>query len=254
MKPEDYLKEEDVLPSAARPSHFFLRPIAYAYKDMDLDAFEALRKQCSDFEKEEDRVELEGELTFLANFFLHDEPKDSVEEVWKNLHEAEIQQVIISGDHEATCELVYRHHVELSEHEECPIISGVAFRDQMNQFGSVDEHGVWSFNDDKSSKKKFRRWINHDANVIYRAQPEDKELLVQALKQTGKIVAFTGDSLNDAGALETANVGFAMNKGGCSMARDAADVLILDDDVCAIQNSIRWGMNLRENIGKFVQF
>lgn len=174
---------QDMIPRVSRPTEFFLRPIAYAYKDMDLSEFETKMKECNNFETEESRQVLEEELTYLATFFLHDDPKDGINEVWKNLHDAEIQQVIISGDCKATCEKIYKHHVDVGDHGELPCKSADEFREQMKQYGQFDEKtGEWEFNKEKRSKKEFRRYVNSDANIIYRANPEDKYQLVQAIK------------------------------------------------------------------------
>lgn len=81
---------DEMIRGVSRPTEFFLRPIAYAYKDFDLGEFEKMMKDNNGFEAEESRHLLEEELTYLATFFLHDDPKDGINEVWKNLHDAEI--------------------------------------------------------------------------------------------------------------------------------------------------------------------
>ncbi|KAK7195074.1 vacuolar-type Ca2+-ATPase [Novymonas esmeraldas] len=89
--------------------------------------------------------------------------------------------------------------------------------------------------------------------VISRASPLDKRILVAALMERGEVVAVTGDGTNDAPALKGANVGFSMNS-GTEVAKLASDVVILDDNFSTIVTAMRWGRNVNDNICKFLQF
>lgn len=89
--------------------------------------------------------------------------------------------------------------------------------------------------------------------VISRASPLDKRILVAALMERGEVVAVTGDGTNDAPALKGAHVGFAMNS-GTEVAKTASDVVILDDNFSTIVTAMRWGRNVNDNISKFLQF
>ena len=90
--------------------------------------------------------------------------------------------------------------------------------------------------------------------VIARASPEDKFLLVFGLKQMNNIVAVTGDGTNDAPALKQAHVGFAMGIRGTDIAKDAADIVLLDDSFSSIVTACKYGRNVYDCIRKFVQF
>ena len=90
--------------------------------------------------------------------------------------------------------------------------------------------------------------------VIARATPEDKFLLVFGLKQLENIVAVTGDGTNDAPALKEAHVGFAMGIRGTDIAKEAADILLLDDSFSSIITACKFGRNVYDSIRKFVQF
>lgn len=90
--------------------------------------------------------------------------------------------------------------------------------------------------------------------VIARASPEDKFLLVFGLKSTNNIVAVTGDGTNDAPALKTAHVGFAMGKRGTDIAKEAADIILLDDSFSSIITACKFGRNVYDCIRKFIQF
>ena len=87
-----------------------------------------------------------------------------------------------------------------------------------------------------------------------RAEPMDKLLLVEALQKTGAVVAVTGDGINDAPALKHANVGLAMGIAGTEVAREASDIILLDDSFASITSAVWWGRSLYENIQRFVLF
>ena len=90
--------------------------------------------------------------------------------------------------------------------------------------------------------------------VLARSRPEDKYCLVTGLKERGNIVAVTGDGTNDAPALKKADVGFAMGIAGTEVARDAAAIILIDDNFSSIVKAVLWGRNIYDSIRKFVQF
>ena len=91
-------------------------------------------------------------------------------------------------------------------------------------------------------------------NVIARARPMDKYALVLGLKLLENVVAVTGDGTNDAPALAKADVGFAMGIIGTDAAKEASDIIILDDNFNSIVHAIKWGRSIYDNIRKFIQF
>ncbi|KAJ7534349.1 hypothetical protein O6H91_13G092300 [Diphasiastrum complanatum] len=90
--------------------------------------------------------------------------------------------------------------------------------------------------------------------VMARSSPTDKLLLVKTLKELGHVVAVTGDGTNDAPALHEADVGLAMGIAGTEVAKESADVIILDDDFTSVVKLVRWGRGVYANIQKFIQF
>jgi P-type Ca2+ transporter type 2C len=91
-------------------------------------------------------------------------------------------------------------------------------------------------------------------DVMARAEPMDKLLLVEALQKTGAVVAVTGDGTNDAPALKHADVGLAMGIAGTEVAREASDIILLDDSFSSITSAVLWGRSLYENIQRFILF
>jgi len=90
--------------------------------------------------------------------------------------------------------------------------------------------------------------------VLARSRPEDKYALVTGLKERGEVVAVTGDGTNDAPALKKADVGFAMGIAGTEVAREAAAIILLDDNFNSIVKAVLWGRNIFDSIRKFIQF
>jgi Ca2+-transporting ATPase len=93
-----------------------------------------------------------------------------------------------------------------------------------------------------------------DLEVMARAEPMDKLMLVTALQKTGAVVAVTGDGTNDAPALKHADVGLAMGIAGTEVAREASDIILLDDSFASITSAVWWGRSLYENIQRFLLF
>lgn len=90
--------------------------------------------------------------------------------------------------------------------------------------------------------------------VLARSSPEDKKILVSKLRSMGEIVAVTGDGTNDGPALKTAHVGFSMGIAGTEVAKDASDVILMDDNFSSIIKAILWGRCVNDAVRKFLQF
>lgn len=90
--------------------------------------------------------------------------------------------------------------------------------------------------------------------VLARSSPEDKKVLVETLKSIGEIVGVTGDGTNDGPALKTANVGFSMGIAGTEVAKEASDIILMDDNFSSIVKAIIWGRCVNDAVRKFLQF
>jgi len=90
--------------------------------------------------------------------------------------------------------------------------------------------------------------------VLARSSPEDKKVLVETLKRQGQVVGVTGDGTNDGPALKTANVGFSMGIAGTEVAKEASDIILMDDNFASIVSAIIWGRCVNDSVRKFLQF
>jgi Ca2+-transporting ATPase len=108
--------------------------------------------------------------------------------------------------------------------------------------------------DFRALTKEEQTTVSQTLDVMARAEPMDKLLLVEALQRNGAVVAVTGDGTNDAPALKHADVGLAMGIAGTEVAREASDIIILDDSFASITSAVWWGRSLYENIQRFILF
>jgi Ca2+ transporting ATPase len=131
------------------------------------------------------------------------------------------------------------------ENCKCPITAQEAKKAGLPE-SSIRKDKIGSISSFKKIIKSFR--------VIARSRPLDKYCLVKGLKELQHVVAVTGDGTNDAMALSKSDVGFAMGINGTDIAKNASDIILLDDNFASIINAIKWGRGIFENIRKFIQF
>ncbi|MFW5875303.1 MAG: cation-translocating P-type ATPase [Myxococcota bacterium] len=168
-----------------------------------------------------------ADLTFVGLVGLFDPPREEVPRAVRQCRDAGIDVVMVTGDHPATARAIARQVSILDEGDDNhPVVEG---RD---------------FGDDE------RRLI--DARVLARVNPEQKLQLIDAHQNAGRTVAMTGDGVNDAPALKSADIGVAMGQRGTEVAREAADMVLLDDAFETIGAAVEQGRIIFDNIRKFV--
>ena len=244
--------EEEILSAFAKKG---LRTLVYAFKDIDSDHWEDLQAENNNFVNESDREIVERDLVFVAGFGLNDELREGVKDSIEKLRAAGINTRMISGDN---------IHTAIA----CGIKAGIIFEDQVSEqyrcmtgeeFRRVIE-GVRCVKDADGNEKwvvgnkKLFKIIAANLVILARSTPEDKFALIVGLKDIGSQVSVTADGINDAKALKNANVGFCMGISGCEVAKDAADIIILDDNFNSVFRATQWGRNILDNIRKFIQF
>ncbi|MBZ5635077.1 MAG: cation-translocating P-type ATPase [Acidobacteriia bacterium] len=173
----------------------------------------------------------EDSLTFLGLAGLIDPPRAEVLESVRVCRQAGIVPVMITGDHPATALAIARH-------------LGIASGDDRAVTGP--ELAAMPERELEEHVKKIR--------VYARVDPAQKLRIVEALQKQGEFVAMTGDGVNDAPALQRSDIGVAMGRSGTDVAREASDLVLLDDNFATIVAAVREGRHIFENIRKFVKF
>ena len=133
-------------------------------------------------------------------------------------------------------------------------MEGKEFRELCGGLVSLpDVEGDGKLREEIGNKQMFKQ-VQAKLQVLARSTPEDKYMLVTGLKDLKHVVAVTGDGTNDAPALKKADVGFAMGITGTEVAKEASDIILLDDNFASIITAVKWGRNIYENVRKFLQF
>jgi magnesium-transporting ATPase (P-type) len=197
-----------------------LRVIAMAYSDSkENGAFTAKN--------------IERDLIFVGLAAMKDPSRPEVKDAVRLAKQAGVKTVIITGDYGPTARAI-AEEVGIVEPENCRIIRGVDLE---------------TISDQQISEEARK------GNVIFaRVSPEQKLRIVTALKKHGEIVAVTGDGANDAPSLKEADIGIAMGASGTDVAREAADMVLLDDSFASIVKAVESGRAIYENLRKFIVY
>mgnify|MGYP002630932724 CR=1 FL=1 len=240
---------------AARP----LRVLGFAYAEMDVDTWNSqYENQGTATEKTLEEALASGKLglTYLATFGLRDPLRDVVASAVSHARvDAKITVRLVSGDHLETAKAVAERAGILTAEEAGEPFACMHAEDFRAAVGnlhmSVDEDGVEVATVENAAH--FREDIYPALRVLARATAADKHLLVAGLKSMARVVAATGEGINDVAALRRADVGLAMGS-GCSAAKEAASLVLTDDDFQASLRGIMWGRNIFHNVARFLQF
>ncbi len=193
-----------------------LRVLAFGYKELD-------HKPSKD--------EMENDLIYVGMYGMIDPPREEAKVAVEKCKTAGIKTVMITGDHKITATAIAKKLGILENENEA--ITGAEL-DKIS---------------DEDLEKNVRNY-----SVYARVSPEHKVRIVKAWQKNGEIVAMTGDGVNDSPALKTADIGCAMGKVGTDVAKEAADVILVDDNFATVVSAVEEGRRIYDNILKVIQF
>lgn len=196
-----------------------LRVLAMGYKELDYEP------------TDEEMKDIENNLIYIGMVGMIDPPREEVKLAVQKCKTAGIKTVMITGDHKITAVAIAKALGILEKEDEA--ITGAELEEMS----------------DEELTKNIRKY-----SVYARVSPEHKVRIVKAWQANGEIVAMTGDGVNDAPALKTADIGCAMGIVGTDVAKEAADVILTDDNFATIVSAVEEGRRIYDNILKAIQF
>ena len=260
-------------------SNLTLRNLAIAYKEISFEEFNSFMQSKMNTDHLNYEVEQTG-FTLIGIAAINDALRPGVPDSVDLCRQACVKVIMITGDDQTIAEAIAKNARIIRHNENFLSITGKQFIERIGgivcktctmetekcscpktigqakiKYGDIDEDTLQT----KLKKERIHdmeafKEIVKNLKVIARARAIDKYALVLGLRELDNVVAVTGDGTNDASALSKADVGFAMGKTGTDVARDAADIIILDDNFNSIVHAIKWGRNIFDNIRKFLQF
>ncbi|KAL4652717.1 hypothetical protein ACB092_01G251500 [Castanea dentata] len=207
-----------------------LRCVAFAYRLYEVEKVPSTEEQLAQWALPDD------DLVLLAIVGIKDPCRPGVKDAVQLCQNAGIKVRMVTGDNIQTAKAIALECGILGSDDnvtEPTLIEGRVFRDL---------------------PELRREEIVDQISVMGRSSPNDKLLLVQALRKRGHVVAVTGDGTNDAPALHEADIGLAMGISGTEVAKESSDIVILDDNFATVVKVVRWGRSVYANIQKFIQF
>jgi P-type Ca2+ transporter type 2C len=212
-------RRQEIRAASERLASEALRTLGVAFRSLRPDALER---------EVDDRVE--HELVFLGVVGMIDPPREEAKEAVGRAKGAGIRPVMITGDHPQTASAIARE-LDITE----------------------DERAITGAELEKLDDEALERTVR-ECSVYARVNPEHKLRIVDALQKNGDIVAMTGDGVNDAPALKTADIGVAMGITGTDVSKEAADMVLTDDNFASIVAAVEEGRSIFANIQKFLRF
>lgn len=209
----------------------FIKTVELANQGMARNALRVLGFAYKELKKENDITKEENNLIFTGLVGIIDPPRTEVKESIEVCHKAGIRVVMITGDHKITATAIGKELGILKKGDNA--LSGEEI--------------------DKLSYPEFIELVK-TTNVFARVSPNHKVMIVKALQETGEITSMTGDGVNDAPALKQANIGVAMGITGTDVSKEAADMILMDDNFITIVEAVEEGRVIYSNIRKFVGY
>lgn len=198
--------------------------------------------------------DLESNLTLIGLLGMIDPPRKEVKDAVSICKSAGITPVMITGDHVSTACAIAKDLGIISENDksECSSHSNNIFG-QKNRNASLKKTAITGEELDLMSTKELEDNI-YNYRVFARVSPAHKVRIVKALQSHGEVVAMTGDGVNDAPALKAADIGCAMGLSGTDVAKNAADMILMDDNFATIVSAVKEGRGIYDNIRKSIHF
>ncbi len=201
-----------------------LRVLGVGYRPID-DREDSRERSIEDVEKR---------FIFVGLVAMMDPPRPEVSQAVELCHQAHVRIIMITGDYGLTAESI-AHRVGVIRGEHARVITGV----ELEQMPEAELLQALKAEEDP---------------IFARVSPEHKLRVVSALKELGEVVAVTGDGVNDAPALKRADIGVAMGLSGTDVAKEAADMVLTDDNFASIVNAVEEGRAVYNNIKKFATY
>jgi Ca2+-transporting ATPase len=231
--PEQVLEQCNQMAGEQGPTPFDSRAVLVVAEELANEGYRVLALAKREFPELPEPLEpemVERDLTFLGLVALIDPPRPEVPQAVADCLTAGITPVMITGDHPGTAMAIARR-LGISEDEQATLTGDELVKLSDDKFAHVVE----------------------SVRVYARVTPQQKLRIVKALQVNGEFVAMTGDGVNDAPALKRAGIGVAMGQKGTDVAREASDMVLLDDNFATIVRAVRAGRRIFDNIRKFIK-
>jgi len=220
LRPLDETRRTEILRTNEELAAMALRTLGVAGRELPSRGFDA----------EEIGTQVESELVFLGLVGMIDPPREEARAAVERAKEAGIRPIMITGDHPTTASVIAR---ELGIADDGRTLTGI-------EIATLDDDALDA--------------LVATTSVFARVNPEHKLRIVDALQRNGAVVAMTGDGVNDAPALKTADIGVAMGITGTDVSKEAADMVLADDNFASIVAAVEEGRAIFNNIRKFLRY
>ncbi|KAK7420416.1 plasma membrane calcium [Neonectria magnoliae] len=213
-----------------------LRTLGLAYRDFKSWPPVLTLKAEDEASKEIELTDLLHNLTWMGVVGIQDPVRNGVPKAVDDCNTASVSVKMVTGDNVETARAIGKA---------CGILTDETVK---------EKNAVMDGSDFRKLGDKDRAAIVKDLRILARSSPEDKRILVKTLQSLGEIVAVTGDGTNDAPALKAADVGFSMGITGTEVAKEASDIILMDDNFSSIVKALGWGRAINDSVKKFLQF